>query len=348
MPDARFFTTSDPLDLAGAARICEGTVVADSLTDVVIDQVCGIESEKRTGAVMFVREEKFLAGLSDNPPAVCLVPERLLDAARSAGLHRQMGLVSCANVRASFALLANALHQSKSENTVLPDGIGDATIGAGCKIHPSVVIGDGAEIGDGCIIGPNTVIGQGVVLGRECWIGANVSITHAIFGARCRILAGASIGEPGFGFVVYDDRQWRVPQLGRVILGDEVEIGANTTVDRGALADTSIGDFTKIDNLAQIAHNVVIGKNCALAGMCGISGSCTIGDGAMLGGQVVLSDHVNIGAGAMIYARSALMRDVPPGESWAGMPAKPARQYFKEIATLSKLAKTGPKKTAGE
>jgi len=348
MPDSRFFTTADPLKPAEAARICAGTVVEDSQTDVTISHVCGTESEQRAGAAMFVRDAKLLAGVADNPPALCLIPERLLEAAHEADLHTKTGLIACANVRASFALLAGALHQSISENTILPVGTGDATIGANCKIHPSAIIGDGAEIGEDCAIGAHSVIGPGVVLGKGCWIGASVSISHAIIGERCRVLAGARIGELGFGFVVHEGRQLRVPQLGRVIFGDEVEIGANTTVDRGALADTMIGDFTKIDNLAQIAHNVIIGKNCALAGMCGISGSCTIGDGAMLGGQVVLSDHVNIGAGAMIYARSALMRDVPAGEAWAGMPAKPARQYFKEIATLTKLAKTGPKKTGGE
>ncbi|NHK27707.1 UDP-3-O-(3-hydroxymyristoyl)glucosamine N-acyltransferase [Parvularcula flava] len=348
MPDSRFFTTADPVDLAQAAAMCEGVVVDDSLTDAKISHVCGTESADRAGAAMFVRDAKLLSGVADNPPAACLIPERLLDAAREAGLHEKTGLIACANVRASFAVLAGSMHTSITETTVLPTGTGDARIGTGCNIHPSAIIGDGAEIGDDCTIGPNAVIGQGVVLGKGCWVGAHVSISHSLIGERCRILAGARIGELGFGFVVHEGRQLRVPQLGRVILGDEVEIGANTTVDRGALADTMIGDFTKIDNLSQIAHNVVIGKNCALAGMCGISGSCTIGDGAMLGGQVVLSDHVNIGAGAMIYARSALMRDVPPGESWAGMPAKPARQYFKEIATLAKLAKPSPKKAGSD
>ncbi|MBD0427807.1 UDP-3-O-(3-hydroxymyristoyl)glucosamine N-acyltransferase [Aquisalinus flavus] len=345
MPDSRFFTTADPVDLVRAAALCEGAVVEDSRMDQTISHVCGIEDDDRNGAAMFVRDAKLLAGIATNPPTACLLPERLLDAAREAGLHERTGLIACANVRASFALLAGALHESISETSIVPTGTDEATIGADCRIHPSAIIGDGAEIGDGCTIGANSVIGAGVILGKGCWIGAHVSITHAIFGERCRILAGARIGELGFGFVVHEGRQLRVPQLGRVILGDEVEIGANTTVDRGALADTKIGDYTKIDNLAQIAHNVVIGKNCALAGMCGISGSCVIGDGAMLGGQVVLSDHVTIGAGATIYARSALMRDVPPGEAWAGMPAKPARQYFKEIATLTKLAKTGSKKT---
>lgn len=343
MPDPRFFTTSAPLSLTEAARLAEGDLVEQSEQTATITHVARAEGTDLGGAAVFINHPKYIDSLLANPPAACIVPKKMLEKSLESGLGAKTGLIACDSARAGFALLAAAMHASLAELTRLPDSIPEPVLGKDCYVASSAILSPGVELGDGCIIGHNTVIAPGVKLGSGCHIGPNVTISHLIAGNGCRVLAGARIGEAGFGFVMAGGRQRRVPQLGRVLFGNEVEIGANTTVDRGALGDTSIGDSTKIDNLAQIGHNVVIGKNCALAGMCGISGSCVIGDGAMLGGQVVLSDHINVGDGAIIYARAALMRDVPAGEAWAGMPAKPARQYFKEVATLAKLSKKGAK-----
>lgn len=214
----------------------------------------------------------------------------------------------------------------------------NARVENGAAIDPGVVIGPRAEVGAGTVIGAGAAIGANVRIGRDCSIGANATIVHALIGDRVIVHAGCAIGQDGFGYVMHAAGHRKVPQVGRVIIQDDVEIGANSTIDRGALGDTVIGEGTKVDNLVQIAHNVMIGRRCIVAGQCGISGSCTIGDGVMMGGQVGLADHVTIGAGAMIAAQSGVMRDIPAGERWMGSPARPVRQHHREILALERLA----------
>jgi UDP-3-O-[3-hydroxymyristoyl] glucosamine N-acyltransferase len=183
------------------------------------------------------------------------------------------------------------------------------------------------------------VIGGGVTIGPDGEIGPCAVVRFTDLGARVRIHAGAAVGENGYGLAQGESGLLERLHIGRVTIGDDVRIGASTTVDRGAFADTVIGDGAKIDNLVQIAHNVRIGRRCVIAGCCGISGSAVIEDGAMLGGSVGISDHVTIGAGAKLAGASLVMRDVPPGESWCGAPARPIRQFFREVVALERLAR---------
>jgi UDP-3-O-[3-hydroxymyristoyl] glucosamine N-acyltransferase len=166
----------------------------------------------------------------------------------------------------------------------------------------------------------------------------------ALIGDRVVIHPGARIGQDGFGYLPGKSGHLKVPQICRVIVQDDVEIGAGATIDRGASRDTMIGEGTRIDNLVQIAHNVSIGRHCLIAGQAGISGSVTLGDHVMLGGQVGIADHLTIGDGAKIAAAAGVMHDVPAGERWVGAPAKPVREFFREVATLKRLAakKSGP------
>jgi UDP-3-O-[3-hydroxymyristoyl] glucosamine N-acyltransferase len=206
------------------------------------------------------------------------------------------------------------------------------------------VIGHGVELGAGTIIGPNAVIGPGVRVGRDGSVGASTTILAALIGDRVIIHPGCRIGQDGFGYLGGASGHQKVPQIGRVIIQDDVEIGANSTVDRGAMNDTVIGEGTKVDNLVQIAHNVVIGRHCVLAAQTGISGSCTLGDNVMTGGQVGLADHLVIGSGAALGAKAGVMHDVPARARWLGAPAKPVKQFFRETAALERLAGHG---TAG-
>ena len=213
-----------------------------------------------------------------------------------------------------------------------------ARLEPGVIVDPGAVIGPGAEIGAGAVIGPNAVIGPLVRIGRDSVVGALASIACALIGDRVIIHPGAHIGQDGFGFAMGPRGHLKVPQIGRVIIQDDVEIGAGATIDRGANRDTVIGEGTKIDNLVQIGHNVVVGRHCVLVSQSGVSGSTVIGDFAALGGQAGLTGHLNIGAGAQIAAQAGVMTDVPAGERWSGAPARPLRQFFREVAAVRKLA----------
>lgn len=212
------------------------------------------------------------------------------------------------------------------------------------RVAESAVICAGAAIGDRSIVGPNSVIGPGVQIGRDCEIGANASVQCALIGNGVKIYSGARIGESGFGVMPGPDGASDAPQFGRVIIQDGVTIGANTCIDRGAFDDTILGEHTKIDNLCQIAHNVVTGRSVLMASFAGISGTVVIGDGVMLGGRVGIADHVTIGDGAQIAASSGVFREIPAGETWGGVPAKPLRQWMREIAWLQKQTDPGKKK----
>jgi UDP-3-O-[3-hydroxymyristoyl] glucosamine N-acyltransferase len=223
-----------------------------------------------------------------------------------------------------------------------------ARLEPGVTVDPGVVIGPRAEIGSGTIIAAGAVIGPDCRIGRDVSIGAHVSVQFALIGNRVILHPGVRIGQDGFGFAMGAQGHLKVPQIGRVIIQDDVEIGANTTVDRGATRDTIIGEGTKIDNLVQIAHNVVIGRHCVIVSQTGISGSVTIEDGVVLGGQVGMIGHITIGAGAQIAASSNVATDVPPGVRWGGTPAKPIREWMREIALVNQMATRQGKGPAGE
>ena len=227
---------------------------------------------------------------------------------------------------------------------------GEAGVSKSASIHPSArlepgvvidafaVIGPRAEIGAGTIIGPHAVIGPDVRIGRNGSIGAGVSVLAALIGDRVILHPGARIGQDGFGFAMGPKGHKKAPQIGRVIIQDDVEIGANTAIDRGANRDTIVGEGTKIDNLVQIGHNVVIGRHCVIVAQAGIAGSTVFEDFVALGGQAGVAGHLRIGMGAQIAAASGVMRDIPAGEQWLGAPAVPAREAFRMHATLKKLS----------
>lgn len=216
-----------------------------------------------------------------------------------------------------------------------------ARTGNGVILAPGVVVGPDVEIGDRTSIGPNTVIGRGVSIGRDCQIGSNVTITSSYIGDGVTIFPGTQIGQPGFGFASSPAGHIKIPQIGRVIVQDKVEIGACCAIDRGAIGDTVIGEGTKIDNLVQIGHNTHIGRHCIIVSQVGISGSCEIGDFVVMGGQAGVADHAIIGDGTRLAARTGVMPGVlPPGRDYGGAPARPVKDWLRESIVLAKLAKT--------
>ena len=209
----------------------------------------------------------------------------------------------------------------------------------GVVLGPNVVLGANVEIGRNTVIGANTVIGTGVAIGRNCIIASNCTIDCAYLGNNVVIQAGVRIGTEGFGWLDFGRSNRKIPQLGRVIVQDDVEIGANTTIDRGALGDTVIGQGTKIDNLVQIGHNCRLGRYCLIAGQSGLSGSTILEDGVLFGGNAATSGHITIGAKSVVRARAGVMNDVPPGSDIAGAPAQNIRDFWRELATLRRLSK---------
>jgi UDP-3-O-[3-hydroxymyristoyl] glucosamine N-acyltransferase len=204
------------------------------------------------------------------------------------------------------------------------------------------VIGPRVEIGAGTYIGANTVIGADVRIGCDCAIGPSCTVIHSELGNRVILHPGCRIGQDGFGYVSSPEGHAKVPQVGRVVIHDDVEIGAGTTVDRGGMRDTIIGEGTKIDNLVQIGHNVVIGRHCIIVAQSGLSGSVTLEDFAILAARVGLYPHVTVHEGAQISARATVRRDVPAGETWGGLlNAKPLRQSMREMIAIERLPQTG-------
>ena len=209
----------------------------------------------------------------------------------------------------------------------------------GVSIEPFATIEADVQIGRGTVVFSQAVIAAGCRIGRDCRIGRSVTIEHALVGNRVIVHAGARIGQDGFGYVPGPSGLLKSVQIGRVVIQDDVEIGANTTVDRGGIRDTVIGEGTKIDNQVQIGHNVVVGRHCVIVAQVGIAGSTTLEDGVVLGGQVGVNGHITIGKGAQVAAASAIAADVPPAARWGGIPAKPIREWAREVAVLHDMAK---------
>jgi UDP-3-O-[3-hydroxymyristoyl] glucosamine N-acyltransferase len=219
-----------------------------------------------------------------------------------------------------------------------------ARIEEGVTIEPGAVVGPEAMIGRGTRIAAGAVIGYRVAIGRDCYIGPLATVVHSLVGDRVIIHSGVRVGQDGFGFAMGREGHVKVPQIGRVIIQDDVEIGANTTIDRGALKDTIIGEGTKIDNLVQIGHNVIMGRHCVIVAQTGISGSTELGDFVVMGGQSGTVGHIKVGNGAQIAGAAHAKNDVPAGVAVAGTPAKPLKEWARELAIVSRLAarRAGP------
>lgn len=335
MPDPRFFAAAGPFTLGAIAEMAGATIGGDADRERRFVDVASLDAAGPDD-VTFLDDPRYAGQLAGSKGGAGLLRADTIDRAPPG-----MALLICAEPYRSFAKLAAAFYPRRARGGLVhPTAIVDPTarVADDCDIGAGAIIGAGADLGSGCEIGVNAVIGPGVVLGRACQIGPAASLLCCLVGNRVVIHAGSRIGQDGFGFVPGRDGHDKVPQLGRVIIGDDVEIGANTTIDRGTLADTVIGAGTKIDNLVQIGHNVTIGRGCIIVSQAGISGSTIVGDGVMIAGQAGLIGHLKIGEGARIGAQAGIMRDVPAGETVLGAPAVPKSQFMRQVAVLAKLA----------
>jgi len=326
-PDARFFESLAPASVGDLAALTGGEVVRGSERMIAAVAPLAVAD---AGAIAFLGDRKFAAALSVTGAGCVIVTSDAVDDVPAAA-----AVIVSRTPQAAWAAAAVALHRplplrQADRATVCED---DSVI-----VEPGVVLGLGARIGRGTRIGANTVIGSGVQIGRDGVIGSNVTIGFALIGDRVKIYSGARVGEAGFGAAGGASGPVDVPQLGRVVIQDGVTIGANTCIDRGAFDDTVIGENTKIDNLVMIGHNCLIGRNGLIAGHAGISGSVTVGDNVMFGGKAGVGDHINIGEGARVAAGAGVLADVPAGETWSGYPAKPIRQFLREIVWVSRQA----------
>ncbi|MCV0396507.1 MAG: UDP-3-O-(3-hydroxymyristoyl)glucosamine N-acyltransferase [Rhizobiaceae bacterium] len=350
MTEPVFFRLAGPVSVddvakASGARLVDAAMAKVEVTGLAPATVGG------PGRLVFVEGKRNTALLSGLTAAAVLCSEE-------AALMVPPGVAALvtAQPQRAFATVARKLFPDSVRPAPLTGETGispaahvapSAVIEDGAIIEAGAVIGAGASVGRGTLVAPGAVVGTSCRIGRDGYLGPSVSVVHALVGDRVLIHAGARIGQDGFGFVPGDKGLEKVPQLGRVIIQDDVEIGANTTIDRGALSDTIIGEGTKIDNLVQIAHNVKIGRGCAIAAKTGLSGSVELGNFVMLGGDVGVTDHVKIGDGAQIAAASGVMNDVPPAARWAGAPAQSMRDFFREVSAIRAIAKSKPTKRSG-
>ncbi|MGA7325037.1 MAG: UDP-3-O-(3-hydroxymyristoyl)glucosamine N-acyltransferase [Rhodomicrobium sp.] len=331
--DARFFARNGPYPLAAVAEAARGVAPQ---SDLVLHGVAPLQTAGPND-VSFLDNRRYAAALEKTMAgAVILHPDM-----QSRLPSTAVPIVTTAPYEA-WARVAALFHPAPPvspgvhASAIVAEG---ASIDVTAEIGPLAVIEAGAEIGPRCRIGPAAVVGSGVILGPDCRIGAHASLSHARLGARVYVYPGARVGQEGFGFALTKTGFLTVPQLSRVILEDDVEVGANTTIDRGSTRDTVIGAGTRIDNLVQIGHNVVIGRCCVIVAQVGISGSTEVGDFVQIGGQAGISGHLRIGQRARIGAQSGVIADVPAGAAMWGTPADIKTAFLRQVATLKQLTR---------
>lgn len=340
MIERHFFHRGGPFSLGFVAEHVSGQLSDPAATNVMVHDIALPEHAGRNDLSIFSDAKYQCACMNSSACAVVTTREM------AELLPGKQNILFVSQPRLASAQISLLFYPPRPIDAGIHPGAQvdpTAVIGAGSQIDAGAVIESGVTIGARCHIGSCAVIGRGVTIGDDCRIGATTTISCAKIGSRVNISTAVSIGGEGFGFVPGPAGLVRVSQLGCVVIEDDVEIGSNCAVDRGALGDTFIGAGTKIDNLVQVGHNVSIGRNCVIAGQAGIAGSTTIGDQVMIGGQVAVSDHLNIGSRAKIAGKSGVIRDVADGETVGGYPAMPVRLWHRQTVALNQLSARKPK-----
>jgi UDP-3-O-[3-hydroxymyristoyl] glucosamine N-acyltransferase len=334
-----FFVRSPPLRLADLAHRLGAGLAPQANGESLIEDVRPL-AEAQPRHLSFLDNRKYMPQLTETRAGACLIAPEFADRVPPGTVALALkapyrGFATALQIFYPDALQPKAAMVAAGEPLVHPS----ADIAEGALVEPGAVVGREARIGRGTTVAAGALVGYRVVVGEGCYIGPGVSLTHAIVGSRVILHAGVRIGQDGFGFAMGPQGHLKVPQIGRVLLHDDVEIGANSCVDRGALKDTVIGQGTKIDNLVQIGHNVVIGRHCVIVGQTGISGSTELGDFVVMGGQSGAVGHIKVGSGAQIAGGGHAKDDVPAGARMGGTPAVPMAEWARQIAALKRLGR---------
>ena len=336
MPDPRFFDVAGPFTLAEIAEAAGAGLAAGADPAMTLSDVAPL-GQAEPEHLSFLDNRKYVEAFTTCRAGACIAPAALADRAPP-----DVAILTSETPYKSYALAAALFHPVPVpvpgvHATAIVDPA--AVVGEGCRIEAGAVVEARARIGARCLIGTNVTVGPAVEIGDDTRIAAGASLSHCIVGKRVSIFPGVRIGQEGFGFAIDRSGHVRVPQLGRVLIEDDVEIGANTTIDRGAGPDTVIGQGCRIDNLVQIAHNVRIGRGSLIAAQVGIAGSARIGEFVMMGGQVGVTGHLTVGDGVQLVGQTGVIRELEPGGTYAGTPAVPIRQWHRQSAHLARLAK---------
>jgi UDP-3-O-[3-hydroxymyristoyl] glucosamine N-acyltransferase len=336
-----FFERAAPVRLEALAEKVGARLGPGANADLLIQDVRPL-AEANAGHLTFLDNRKYMPQLGETHAAACLIAPAFADRVPK----HTAALVMAAPYR-GFALAMQLFYPEAMVSKVAAAGPGEplvhptAQIEDGARVEPGAMVGREAQVGRGSVIAAGAVIGYRVTVGRGCYIGPGASVVHALIGDRVILHAGVRIGQDGFGFAMGAQGHIKVPQIGRVIIQDDVEIGANSCVDRGALKDTIIGEGTKIDNLVQIGHNVIVGRHCVIVAQTGISGSTELGDFVVMGGQSGTVGHVKVGMGAQIAGASHVKDDIPAGARVGGTPAVPLGEWARQLAAVKRLGKGG-------
>ena len=330
MVDHNFYKKTGPHSLSKLAEMISCEFIGNG--EILIDDISTLE-EARVNDISFFHKKRYLESLKKTKSQVILVDKNF-------NLDLNKNLIVCKDPYYSMAKVASIFYpDSTYPNYSFNDADKSIEFDKSNKISSNTFIHKKAKIGKNCKVGFNSFIGPNVIIGDNCLIGDNVSIYFSIIGQNVKIYQGVRIGSEGFGFIMQQNSIQKIPQLGRVVIGDCVEIGANTTIDRGSIGDTKIGKLTMLDNLVHVGHNVTIGNNCIIAAMTGISGSTIIGNNVLIGGQVGISGHITIGNNVKIAAKSGIMKNIKDNHVVGGYPADNILDWHRNTLILKKLRK---------
>ncbi len=333
--------TTAPADAKALAQALGGQLEGENRPVTTLLSPEALEGEPQAGGVVALSAKQTAAfrQVPDNLHlehlAALVVPEPL-----EAEHEFPCPVITVADTRIAFAQLTALFAPATPKMEIAETACihPSATLGEGASVGAGAVIGAGVRLGAGCRVGAGCVLGEGVVLGEGTLLHANVTLYPGVqLGARVILHSGVVVGADGFGYAFGPQGALKIHHHGTVVIGDDVEVGANSCIDRGTLSETRIGARSKIDNLCQIGHNAVLGPDCVVAGASAVGGSTVLGRGVVLGGQVGVTDHVRLGDGVRIAGGSSVLKSVPAGEVWAGYPARPHRRWVRELYLLGKL-----------